>query len=481
MKSVLKKKTEQKAKTVQKDTLIGYASHGKRPTPFRLLLEQLRGHSLILGNLGVGKTTLMKHLANVVIRSGTALIVLDEEGDLVPDVLTQVPRQRIQDVTWVDLNHPDHVPGWNVLAVSEGDTSDQIIAGLMHAAPELWGHFWSARTEDALRIGLVTLLSANRILAQKNETQFTLLDLPPLFELPNFRHRVLQSFVSDLGVIGWWSGYFERLSPSMVTELMAALLISLRQVSFNQEMRNLLGQSASTLKLGDWLKPGRISLIDTSGLAILSNLRHWLMTLLMERITRMACAKQPASSGNSEPSIIVAINGAIPTACAEDLDWLSHLHKYGVSLILSSSSVAHMQIDHPGLAQILLANTENLFAFRTGHSDAEMISTEFGKSISARDLTQLPDYTCYVRTREHNAQPRMERVETLAPEKGDAQVRQEGLEPITPCGRNIADVERERMNFMEKWYGRERTLLSQLFRDPPVKPKPSQRDRFANP
>ena len=481
MKFLLRKKSERKARAASQGTLIGYASHENQPTPFRLLPEHLRDHSLMLGNLGVGKTTMMRHLGKAVIQSGAALIVLDEEGDLVPDVLTQIPRQRAQDVTWVDLNHPSLIPGWNILDVSEGDTSDQIIAGLMHTAPELWGHYWDARTEDALRMGLVTLLSANRILAQKNEAQFTLLDLPPLFELPHFRHRTLQSFVSDLDVISWWSGYFERWTPSMVAELTTTLLIPFRQLSFNQTTRNLLGQSASTLKLGDWLKPGRISLIDTSGLAMTSDLRHWLTTILMERITRMACVKQHASSGNSELSVVVAFNGAIPTACAEDPDWLSYLRKYGVSVILSSSSLDHLQIDHPGLSQTLLANTENLFAFRTGYSDAEMLSIEFGKSISARDLTQLPDYTCYVKTREHNAQPRMERIETLAPEKGDAQVRQEGLEPIKPCGRNIADVESERTNFMEKWYGRERGMLSQLFRDQSEMTKPSQRDRFANP
>ncbi len=481
MKFLLRKKNECKASAAPPGTLIGHASPENQPTRFRLLPEHLRGHSLMLGDLGVGKTTMLSHLANAVIRSGAALIVLDEEGDLVPGVLTQIPRRRAQDVTWVDLNHPSIMPGWNLLDVSEGDVSDWVIGELMHTAPGLWGHYWDARTEDALRMGLATLLSANRILAQKNEAQFTLLDLPPLFELPHFRRRTLQSFVPDLEVLSWWSGYFERFTPSMVSDLMAALLVPLRQLSFNQTTRNLLGQSKSTLKLGDWLKPGRISLIDTSGLAMTTELRHWLTTMLMEEITHMTRVKQPASSGNAEPSVVVAINGAIPTACAEEPDWLSHLRKYGVSLILSSASLDHLKIDYPGLAQILLANTENLFAFRTGYSDAEMLSIEFGESVSARDLTQLPDYTCYARTREHNAEPCRVQVETLAPEQGDDQVRQEMPDQIKPCGRNIADVENERTNFMGKWYGRELSLLNQLMRDQSVTPKPSQRNRFANP
>ncbi|MBI5033384.1 MAG: type IV secretion system DNA-binding domain-containing protein [Chloroflexi bacterium] len=481
MRSLLKKKNERKASAAPKGTLIGYASHENQPTPFRLSLEHLRGHSLMLGNLGVGKTTLMRHLVNVAIQSGAALIVLDEEGDLVPDVLTHVPRQRAQDVTWIDLSHPSIIPGWNVLDVSEGDTSDLIIAELMQTATELWGPYWSARTEDALRLGLVTLLSANRILAQKNEAQFTLLDLPPLFELPNFRHRTLQSFVSNLDVISWWSEYFERLSQSMVTDLMAALLIPLRQLSFNQTTRNLLGQSESTLKLGDLLKPGRITLIDTSGLAMTPDLRHWLTTIMTGQITRMAGVKKHASPNTSEPSIIVALNGAIPTAYAEEPDWLSHLRKYGVSLILSSGSLDHLKSDYPGLSQTLLANTANLFAFRTGYSDAEMLSIEFGKSISARDLMQLPDHICYARTCGRNVEPGMERIETLAPAQGDDQVRQELLEQIKPCGRNVAEVETERTSFMAKWYGRERALLTQLIREHSEKIKPSQRDRFANP
>lgn len=138
MKFLFRKKSERKARAASQGTVIGYARPENQPTPFRLLPEHLRRHSLILGNLGVGKTTMLSHLASVVMRSGAALIVLDEEGDLVPDGLTQIPRQRAQDVTWVDLNHPSHIPGWNILDVSEGDTSDQIIAGLMHTAPS-WG------------------------------------------------------------------------------------------------------------------------------------------------------------------------------------------------------------------------------------------------------------------------------------------------------------------------------------------------------
>ena len=481
VKSLLKKNDQRKVSAPEKETLIGNSVHDKRRTPFHLSIEQLRDHSLLLGDPGSGKMAMMRHLANAAIENGAALVVLDEEGDLAPDLLTHVPRPRGQDVTWIDLSDQSVSPGWNVLDVSQGDTPDLIVTNLVRTAPELWGDDWNVRAEDALRMGLQTLLTANRVLAQKNDAQFTLLDLPPLFELPHFRHRTLQSFVSNYDVLSWWSGYFEQLSPTTAIDLMTALLVPLRRLSFNPTARNILGQSNSTLKLREMVEPGRISLIDTSALAMTPDLRHWLTTAMTERIIRIALARKQASPNNPEPPIVVAINGAIPMACVEGPDWLNYLRKYGVSLILSGWSLGYLKTLAQGLPQRLLANTANLFVFRTSYLDAEMIRGELGESISAQDMTRLPDYTCFVRTQARKAKPVVERIETFAPKQGDDPVRQEMLEQIKPYGRSVADVESERVSFMEKWYGRDQAMLAKLVRDPSQTAKPTHRDRFIEP
>lgn len=77
--------------------------------PFGLSREDRRSHLYLLGQTGVGKSTMMRSLIAQDIANGEGCALIDPHGDLIESVLDLVPPHRIDDVVLVepaDLAHP---------------------------------------------------------------------------------------------------------------------------------------------------------------------------------------------------------------------------------------------------------------------------------------------------------------------------------------------------------------------------------------
>ncbi len=453
--SIFKKFLVPKRTELQKETLVGYSIRDGERSPFRLSREQLRGHSVLFGCEGTGKTTLMAHLANAAIKNGDALVVIDLDGDLAPDLLTQVPLHRAKDVCWIDFNDTARVPGFNVLDVSHAEDPDLIVTNFLHTARGLWSKYWNRDVEDALRLAVRTLLAANRVLVRRNGPQFTLFDIQHLFNFPTFCHRLLERFVTDPALTEWWNNYLEWQSVSFLSEWMAAVLGPLHRLVTEPRIRNILGQSTTTLDLRERLEPGRITFFNVGGTALAADIRRWLAALVADRINLTILARERVAPQCHQRNVVVAVNGALSIPRMDEAVFLKNLQARGASYIVSSWTTRYAEPSGHGLPQAAFANATNLFIFRTRELNAEILSAELGEDVSLRDIEELPNQACYVRTHARNSNILIAPILTGAPLKSDMQMAKKILGGVQPCGRNPAEVKAEWERFNRAWYARE--------------------------
>lgn len=59
-------------------------------------------HFAVLGKSGVGKTTLFRNMIAADLCSGTGVTILDPHGGLVSDILSLIPRFRLNDVIYLN-------------------------------------------------------------------------------------------------------------------------------------------------------------------------------------------------------------------------------------------------------------------------------------------------------------------------------------------------------------------------------------------
>ena len=69
---------------------------------FGILLQDRLHHFYIIGRTGTGKTNLLKVKIAQDIHAGRGLCLMDVHGDLVAEVLKDIPKNRIKDVVYLD-------------------------------------------------------------------------------------------------------------------------------------------------------------------------------------------------------------------------------------------------------------------------------------------------------------------------------------------------------------------------------------------
>ena len=449
MRSIFKMPFLSKWRKVAQDATVGFVVRGKKRTAFRLSPTQLRGHSVLIGRAGTGKTTLSGHLANAAMQNGAALIVIDMEGDLVPNLIARIPRKRAEEVCLIDLSNESHVPGWNLLDVSHGDDADLIFANLARTAVGLWGKYWNPHAEKALGAAVRIFIAANRVLVQRGEPQFTLLDVPVLFESADFRRRILK-FLSAPDLTRWENGHLESLEVFDDLDLMATLITPLHTLVADSAA-DVLGQSTSTFNPRELLEPGHITLLNASGMALLPEMRRWLAALLADRVNLLVMDRQ-ASSGIQATSLVVAVNGNLQIPYLDDPEFLAELQRAGASYILPYWFVRAPDTKGPGLPQALLEKARNLFIFHPTGCDAELLSAALGGSMSSRDFFDLPYHACYVQTHAENGGVLVQQITTARPPKTDQRAAERTLARIKSCARSATDVSIERQQFFHKWH-----------------------------
>src|SRR5436190_523016 len=97
-----------------------------------------RKHMAIFGKSGVGKTTLMRNMIAADLAAGNGLTVVDPHGSLVEDILTLIPRNRTNDVIYLNPADPERVIGLNVLESVDSKQRSLVVSSIISIMRNLW-------------------------------------------------------------------------------------------------------------------------------------------------------------------------------------------------------------------------------------------------------------------------------------------------------------------------------------------------------
>ncbi len=449
---------------VQEGILIGHSIHRGKNIPVHLSEETLWHHIFMIAKTQKGKSTLMAHLASEAMRQETAVVVIDPHGDLARSLLGLVPRARASDVVYIDFSDSHQVVGFNLLDMSQGRKADDIVANIVHVGGLIWSDNWGPRMEDALRTALRTLLAANEILSRRHQAQFTMLDIPPLFELPNFRHRLIEQYVADQKILDWWSGYFERLYESLRMDVINPVLTKIHRFSTHQAVRAIVGQPDSTVNFRELVNERRILLINTATGVIGPDAGGLLGAVLVDYINFAVREQMAIPDPSARARVVIVIDEfqAIPGVDYQAL--LAELQKMGASFILATQALGQLVPINRDLKSSILSNVATLFVFQTSAEDADLLRHELDDAVDMTDIINLDDYTSYVKTELSHKRLPVFHEETLPPRQGDPVVVSQIAAQMPRYTRSITVAESLQHAFQEEWYGRERNLLRQLMK-----------------
>ncbi|GAA1795221.1 type IV secretory system conjugative DNA transfer family protein [Luedemannella flava] len=345
--------------------------------PLAISVPDSLRHLHVIGPTGSGKSTLLTGLITADMKAGNGVVVIEPKGDLVADVLERVPEERLDDV--IVLDPMDERPvGLNLLACAEVDR-ELVVDQIASIFATIFRAGWGARTDDLLRAALATLAGVPGM---------TLTEIPLLLTNSGFR-RGLVGRLDDPVLEQFWSWY-EGLSDSERTNIIAPLSNKLRAVLMRRRLRNVVGQSEPILDLDRALAERKIllvplakGLLGESAAALMGSLvvaRVWQAVM---RRTAIPASERPVTFG-----FIDEFQDYLNTATSVE-DMLAQARGLGLSLTLAHQHLGQLP---DSLQKAVLANARSRVIFQVSRDDARKLSQETAPHLEASDLQGLGAY-----------------------------------------------------------------------------------------
>jgi energy-coupling factor transporter ATP-binding protein EcfA2 len=351
--------------------------------PFALSSADRRRHLLILGKTGTGKSTLLKYLIMQDIHAGASVALIDPHGDLAEEILSLVPRTRSKEVTYfkpADLERP---VGLNLLSSSTPDTRHIVTSGIVSAFKHIWSDSWGPRLEYLLAAGISALLECPAA---------SLLALPRFLVDTGYRQRMLR-FVTDPIVKSFWEAEYAHYEKRFRSEVIAPVQNKVGQLLMTAPLRNILGQAQSTVSIPFVMEQGRIFIANLSKGFLGEDKASLLGSLLITQFQLAALARGTIPEGRRRDCFLYVDefqNVATNAFCS----MLSEARKYRLNLTLSHQFAGQLRQD---VREAVFGNVGSIVAFRTGASDAELLSQEFASAYPPKAFAELSNYEILVK------------------------------------------------------------------------------------
>ncbi len=362
---------------------LGITNFRNTDKKFGIKIDDRRKHVYIIGKTGMGKTTLLANMAAQDIRQGYGLAFVDPHGEQAEELLDYVPKERIKDVIYLNPADIDWPVGFNIMEVKDPNTRHLIASGLMGVFKKIWPDVWSARMEYILN---------NAILALLEYPGSTLLCINRMLSDVDYRKKVIEQ-VTDPVVRAFWTQEFARYTQRYEVEATAAIQNKVGQFSSNPLVRNIIGQTRSTIDMREIMDQKKILVVNLSKGRI-GEANSTLLGALVITKLYLAAMSRVEIAEEERNDFFLYVDEFQNFATESFASILSEARKYRLSLVLAHQYIAQME---EMVADAVFGNAGTIITFRIGAEDAEYLEKEFTPVFEAGDFVNLPKYDIYIK------------------------------------------------------------------------------------
>jgi hypothetical protein len=337
-------------------------------------------HLYILGQTGVGKSTLLEQLALQDAARGRGFALIDPHGDLAERLSEQIGSSRLRYFNATDSLQPF---GYNPLRRVRRDMIPLAASGLMEAFKKLWPDAWGVRMEHVLRNSLYALLERDGS---------TLPDILRMYSDKAFRRGVLAG-VENPVVRAFWKSEFANYPPRYAAEALAPIQNKLGALLSDPMLYRVLVNPPIDLHFREIMDEGGVLLVNLAKGQIGADSAATLGSLLVSTLGLAALSRAHAPAAERRPFFIF-VDEFQSFATLAFANMAAELRKYGVGLTLANQHLGQLE---PEVRHAVLGNAGTLLAFRVGVEDAPLLSRHFEPTFGPHDLLNLPNRSFYLR------------------------------------------------------------------------------------
>lgn len=350
---------------------------------FGIKKEDRDRHFYVIGKTGTGKTTMLDNMAVQDIQAGHGVGIIDPHGEFVERMLDFIPKERVEDVVYFNPDDKEFPVAFNIMENVREDQRPLVAAGLMGVFKKLWPDVWSARMEYIL---------SNTVLALLEYPEATLLGINRMLSDKEYRKKVVEHVTDDV-VKAFWTQEFAKYTDKYTAEATPAIQNKVGQLITNPVIRNIIGQTTSSINLRSAMDEKKILLINLSKGKIGEENSALIGSMLVTKLYLAAMTRVDLPL-RDRTHFYLYVDEFQNFATPSFANILSEARKYGFCLTLAHQYVA--QLDET-VRDAIFGNVGTMTAFRIGGADGEIFEREFAPEITTQDFVNAPFAQIYVR------------------------------------------------------------------------------------
>ena len=341
----------------------------------------------VIGKTGTGKSVFIHNMILQDIMNGEGVCVVDPHGELVEEILTKIPKSREKDIIYFNPADTEYHVGFNVLELPDPKYKHLAASGLMGIFTKIWAGVWSARMEYILH---------NAVLALLDTPGTTLLGIPRLLVDKEYRQKIIGN-LQDPVVKAFWVNEYEEWQDRFRNEAIAPIQNKVGQFLSTSLIRNVVGQSKSTVNIFDIMNKGKIFLVNVSKGRIGEDNAALLGAMLITKI-QLAAMERVRIPEYERRDFYLYVDEFQNFATDSFANVLSEARKYRLNLIIAHQYIGQLSTETSNkIRDAVFGNIGTMVTFRVGAADADFLEKEYSPEFTAQDIVNLPNYRIYLK------------------------------------------------------------------------------------
>ncbi len=392
---------------------LGVNVYQGRETPVHLApIDRLR-HFYMIGQTGVGKTTLFLNMIIQDIKNGEGVCYIDPHGTDIQTILSHIPPERIDDVIYFDPAYTARPMGLNMLEYDPRYPEQKTFV-----VNELMSIFNKLFTKESMGPMFEQYFKNSAFLVMDDpETHGTLLEITRVLGNKAYRDSLLEKCKNPI-IREFWANAERTTGEQSIANFVPYISSKFDNFISNDIMRPVVLQEKSVFNFREIMDNKKILLVNLSK-GRLGEINANLIGLLLVGKIQMAALSRVDMFGQDFPPFYLYIDEFQNVTTDSISSILSEARKYKLGLNVTHQYLAQLE---DNIKNAVFGNVGSMASFRISSEDAKFVESRFAPTFTADDLMKIDNYNAYVSMLVHGTPAKAFSMKTLMTPPGTSTV-----------------------------------------------------------
>jgi len=368
--------------------LLGINSYHGKDTEIYMGREDRMRHMYVIGQTGTGKTTILKNMIAQDIKNGDGCCFIDPHGTDIQDILSYVPKERIDDVIYFDPAYTARPMGLNMLEYDPKYPEQKTF--VVNELMSIFNKLFDMKTSGGPMFEQYFKNSAFLVM-EHPESGATLLEIGRVLADKEFRDMKLSHCKNPI-ISQFWKSAEQTTGDQSIANFVPYITSKFDNFISNDIMRPVVLQEKSVFNFREIMDNKKILLVNLSK-GRLGDINANLIGLLLVGKIQMAALSRVDMFGKPMNDFYLYIDEFQNVTTDSIASILSEARKYRLSLTIAHQYISQLE---ENIKNAVFGNVGSMAIYRISTEDANFVEQKFKPTFMATDIMKLDNFNSYV-------------------------------------------------------------------------------------